>query len=284
MNVTRDGSGLTHESKVARWLQPGWTGVEIGPGQAPIPGIVPPPIYVDCFREFGFERCVADYYGTAVSLPFHSNCLDYVAACHVLEHVANPVAALAEWYRVLRPGGLIYLVVPNRLATWDHTRELTTIDHMLEDYVRQTTEADDTHIDEFCFELDWSRFRPETPESEIPAARATLARGMHEAVARGESINIHFHTFEPAMLRDLISTLSKWPTRRFAWEIVDEEDGFPAACPNGVLMVIRTIKGWLDRAQAEAFNIGANSDRRAAVLLPTARPFADAMPLRTDRS
>lgn len=265
---------MTHEQKVARWIGEGKSGTEIGAGASPVPGLVPPPIYVDCFKAFGADPCRADYYGHACSLPFHSNSLDYVISSHVLEHVANPVAALGEWYRVLRPGGIIYLVVPNRLTTWDHTRDLTTVQHMLDDYTRGTTACDPTHIDDFVFGMDWSRYNPVTPAEEVAARRAELARGMHEMVSRGEDINIHFHTFEPANVRGLLETLRTWPTRRFNWEILDLVDAFPAASPNGVLAVLRVDKGWRDRAEAEWFQIRTAGDPRAA-LRPDAQSFVE---------
>jgi SAM-dependent methyltransferase len=266
---------MTHQEKVARWIRPGWIGCEIGPGDAPIPGFSPRPIYIDRFKEFGRAACTADYYGDACQLPFHSNSLDYVASSHVLEHVANPVAALAEWYRVLRPGGIIYLVVPNRLATWDHTRPLTPVEHLLDDYVHGTTNCDATHIDEFVYEIDRSRYHESNTSGESLPDREILARGMHEAVARGEEINVHFHTFEPHTLRELIHTLRRWPVRRFNWELLDEVDGFPSATPSGVLAVIRVLKGWRDRAQADAFDVTAGTDRRTAVMRPDARSFAE---------
>ena len=42
---------------------------------------------------------------------------DVVAAFHVLEHVADPVSLLLQMTRLLRPGGLVYVRVPN-LNTW----------------------------------------------------------------------------------------------------------------------------------------------------------------------
>ncbi|MSU48867.1 MAG: class I SAM-dependent methyltransferase [Opitutus sp.] len=296
---------MTHEEKIARWTRPGQIGAEIGAGDSPAPGLDPAPIYVDCFKSFGTAPNRADFYGHACALPFHSHTLDYVIASHVLEHVANPVAALAEWYRVLKPGGIIYLVVPNRRAAWDHQRELTPVTHLLEDFQRGTTARDATHIDEFTEHVDWSLFSPDTPVDEVPTQRAALARGLHETIARGEDINIHFHTFEPANLRELIETLAAAPAGgsgpgrvrqprppgppppspggpggpalpsipRFNWEIVDFADGFPSASPNGVLAILRVRQGWRARADAEAFRIRTGGDPRA-VLRSDAQPFA----------
>jgi len=47
-------------------------------------------------------------------LPFPPLSLDFAVSIHSLEHVADPRQALAEIKRVLRPGGWLYLGVPNR--------------------------------------------------------------------------------------------------------------------------------------------------------------------------
>jgi SAM-dependent methyltransferase len=263
---------MTHEEKVARWIGRGKIGTEIGAGTAPVPGLAPPPIYVDCFKEFGAAPNRADYYGHACALPFHDNSLDYVVASHVLEHVANPVAALAEWCRVLRPSGIIHVVVPDRRATWEHRRALTPVAHLLDDYVRGITAVDDTHIDDFVFQADWSIYRPSTPAKAVQEQMADLARGMHEAVARGEEINIHFHTFEPENFRELIETLPDWSPCPLRWEIVDFAARFPASNPNGVLAVLRVHKSWREHADLEARRVRTGGDPRA-VLRDDAQSF-----------
>jgi ubiquinone/menaquinone biosynthesis C-methylase UbiE len=46
-------------------------------------------------------------------LPFEDQSFDAVVASSVLEYVADPGATLAEWARVLRPGGVLVFTVPN---------------------------------------------------------------------------------------------------------------------------------------------------------------------------
>lgn len=48
----------------------------------------------------------------AVELPFASGSLDLVCAFDVLEHLDDEHVALAEWHRVLAPGGILILSVP----------------------------------------------------------------------------------------------------------------------------------------------------------------------------
>jgi SAM-dependent methyltransferase len=73
---------------------------------------------------------------------------DFVAASHVLEHIANPFKALLEWLRILRSGGLLILITPFKGATFDHKRDIVRIEHLINDYHNQTSEADLSHLDE----------------------------------------------------------------------------------------------------------------------------------------
>ena len=58
------------------------------------------------------ERCVVR--ADAKALPFGSEVFDFAAAFHSLEHVGDARMALDEIMRVLRPGGWLYVGVPNR--------------------------------------------------------------------------------------------------------------------------------------------------------------------------
>ncbi|MBK8166433.1 MAG: class I SAM-dependent methyltransferase [bacterium] len=94
----------------------------------------------------------------AGSLPFLADAAyDFVLSSHCLEHLANPLAAMAEWVRVLRPGGCLGLVVPHRDGTFDHRRPVTTLAHLEEDLARGVDEGDMTHLDEILRLHDLSR-------------------------------------------------------------------------------------------------------------------------------
>lgn len=54
--------------------------------------------------------------GDRVPLPDQS--LDYVTALDVLEHVRDDAAAVREFHRLLRPGGLAIVTVPASMALW----------------------------------------------------------------------------------------------------------------------------------------------------------------------
>jgi ubiquinone/menaquinone biosynthesis C-methylase UbiE len=53
------------------------------------------------------DRNVTFAVGDAYRLPYPDGSFDVVHAHQVLQHLAEPVAALAEWRRVCRPGGIV---------------------------------------------------------------------------------------------------------------------------------------------------------------------------------
>ncbi|MFC1680557.1 methyltransferase domain-containing protein [Pseudomonadota bacterium] len=75
--------------------------------------------------------------------------LDYVVSVHVLEHISNPLKALVEWHRVVRPGGYVFTAVPQKKYTFDRYRSTTTIRHLLDDYHHDVPPGDTTHLEEF---------------------------------------------------------------------------------------------------------------------------------------
>lgn len=52
--------------------------------------------------------------GSAEHLPFDSETFDFVHSHHVFEHLRNPFLAASEVFRVLKPGGRIFIEVPNQ--------------------------------------------------------------------------------------------------------------------------------------------------------------------------
>jgi SAM-dependent methyltransferase len=48
-----------------------------------------------------------------IHLPFTDESIDFVFASHVLEHIEDYHAALKEWYRVLKIGGFLILMLPH---------------------------------------------------------------------------------------------------------------------------------------------------------------------------
>jgi hypothetical protein len=103
----------------------------------------------------------------------------------------NPIGALATWLRVLKPGGHLYLIVPDKRYTFDRKRVRTTLEHVILDYLEPSPARDLEHF------LDYARFVHDTEGD----AAVTLAR---QLVA--EDYSIHFHTFLP---KDMVA-IARW--------------------------------------------------------------------------
>lgn len=73
---------------------------------------------------------------------------DFIISSHCLEHCANALKTLKEWLRVLKPEGIILLILPDPKFTFDHRRPITTFEHLLEDYILDTSEKDLSHLPE----------------------------------------------------------------------------------------------------------------------------------------
>lgn len=85
---------------------------------------------------------------------------DCILAARCLEHVANPLKALQEWRRVLKPGGVLVLDLPHKDGTFDWRRPVTSLSHMIEDYNNSIGEDDLTHLSEVLDLHDLTKDKP----------------------------------------------------------------------------------------------------------------------------
>lgn len=67
------------------------------------------------------------------SIPDESQ--DFVIANGFLEHCENPLGALVTFTRVLKPGGILFLAVPDKRFTFDRDRPVTPLEHLWSDYI-----------------------------------------------------------------------------------------------------------------------------------------------------
>jgi len=74
---------------------------------------------------------------------------DFVIINHVLEHLSNPVAALRDVFRIVRPGGHAVIAIPDMRFTFDRHRPLTAFEHLWDDFTRGTRSSSDEHYVEF---------------------------------------------------------------------------------------------------------------------------------------
>ena len=119
---------------------------------------------------------------------------DFVLSSHMLEHTANPLRALAEWRRLLKPGGALVLVMPARDATFDHRRPITTLSHLVQDCEMNRGEDDLTHLAEILQLHDLSR------DPEVTDAGMFRERAERNAEVR----SLHHHVFDTCLVADAV--------------------------------------------------------------------------------
>jgi SAM-dependent methyltransferase len=141
------------------------SGVELGPGHNPfeIPYSGVTVKYVDRWQPAENSELFAEL-GTDAHFPkpdlianldvdrlksISDASVDFVIASHVFEHLAQPLGLLEDIHRVLRPGGVLLLLLPDRRRTFDSTRRPTSLEHLVDEYERGITEVDDDHVEDF---------------------------------------------------------------------------------------------------------------------------------------
>jgi SAM-dependent methyltransferase len=82
---------------------------------------------VDLCGEFSPVDIVAP--GDDLPVPDESQ--DFVISSHVIEHFFDPIKALQEWMRVVRPGGCVFVIAPHKARTFDKDRPRTTLAELI---------------------------------------------------------------------------------------------------------------------------------------------------------
>ncbi|MCJ8177150.1 class I SAM-dependent methyltransferase [Pseudomonas viridiflava] len=78
-----------------------------------------------------------DVIGDFQSIRMDDASVDYLISSHVIEHVPNLFSAYIEASRVIKDGGVCFLIFPKRIAAaTDRVRCLTTLDKMIDDHER----------------------------------------------------------------------------------------------------------------------------------------------------
>jgi SAM-dependent methyltransferase len=118
---------------------------------------------------------------------FSDSCLDFVIANHLLEHLEYPVRGLLEFQRVLRPGGILYMALPDMRFTFDRDRDPTSVEHLLEEHRHGADVNRRAHY------LDWS--------THVEGKRGAEAEA-HAQRLMDRDYSIHFHAWKPDSFLD----------------------------------------------------------------------------------
>jgi SAM-dependent methyltransferase len=178
-------------------------GIEIGAAYRPLrlPGAARVR-YVDHASGDALREIYPDY-GVAVVEPdvvdegerltkFDDESLDFVIANHLLEHLEDPIGALRNFLRVLRPDGIVFLTLPDARYTFDQARPRTSVEHLMRDHSEGPEVSRREHYEEIARTVDC------VPEERV-AERA-------DAIAADRARH-HLHVWELETFLELLLAL-----------------------------------------------------------------------------
>jgi SAM-dependent methyltransferase len=88
------------------------------------------------FKQFEIKLCgealAVDVVAPGDELPVPDESQDFVVSSHVIEHFFDPIKALREWERVVRPGGYIFFIAPHRERNFEKDCPRTTLAELID--------------------------------------------------------------------------------------------------------------------------------------------------------
>ena len=150
---------------------------------------------------------------------FDDECLDFIINSHMIEHTEDPISALNNWLRVLRPGGILYLVVPDMRNNFDYRRKLTDLPHLLGDYEESPELSREAHY------IEWA----DLVEGCRPEHIQDRAKQLQE-----QKYRIHFHVWTPT---GFIEFLISYRELYFKFDIIHVEQN-----ENECIILIQKVK------------------------------------------
>ena len=80
------------------------------------------------------ESLKVDIVANGDDIPLPDESQDFIVSSHVIEHFPNPIKALIEWDRLIRPGGIIFIIAPHMDRTFDKDRPVTPLKDVIDDF------------------------------------------------------------------------------------------------------------------------------------------------------
>jgi SAM-dependent methyltransferase len=111
---------------------------------------------------------------------------DFVYSSHCIEHAPNPLYSIKDQLRIVRPGGVVYGIIPNKALTYDKRRKTTPLQTLVYKY-----ENDVFHhsLEEAMDVVENTFDHPLYKNKGIEYAK--------KIAANGQGIH-HFHVFDPS--------------------------------------------------------------------------------------
>lgn len=158
-----------------------------------------------------------------------ANSQDFIIANHVFEHLKNPLKSLQSRYFILKNNWIVFLTVSDKRKTFDKHREITSLDHIVDDYNNPSDKKDFDHF---------LQFAPISLEEKFKKNNFTYDEIEKEA-GKLLKINysIHYHVFLENIVRDIIEYWDKH--KIFHFFIIDKKSTTNIKLDNEFVLILQ---------------------------------------------
>jgi predicted SAM-dependent methyltransferase len=140
---------------------------------------------------------------------------DYVLASHVIEHVPDFIGWLKEVFGVLRPGGVLSLVIPDKRYCFDYHRRTSTVPELVGAYLQKQRKPTPRQIHEYWSmianwegRMVWDQKDNVEPGKILPYHSAVTAwESTQRIVQNGAYFDVHCWVFTPESFFQLLRNL-----------------------------------------------------------------------------
>jgi len=194
--------------------------VEVGPGKSPCCSRRNA-LYIDKFTDNKDGTPEADIVADAWSIPLGDESADFVFSSHCLEHCLNTLKTLYEWKRLLKKGGVLFLVLPHGDRTFDRYRAKTHLAHHIDDFNGLGDEPDPTHIEEI--RAGWAKY--ELSREEVEQYTREWGAAPDDFEFRVKNGVIHYHVWTQSEMVDVLR-YAGFQILHVAEEVLDKSNSF----------------------------------------------------------
>lgn len=92
-------------------------------------------------NRFCGKALKVDLVANGDNIPLPDESQDFIVSSHVIEHFTDPIKALTEWDRLVKPGGIIFMIVPHKERTFEKELDCTSLEHLIEDFRTHNTKS-----------------------------------------------------------------------------------------------------------------------------------------------
>ena len=163
-----------------------------------------------------------------VELIGKNNAFDYIIASHLIEHTTDLIDFIQDCENLLKPHGVLSLIIPDKRFCFDRFKPLSTVGSALDAYLKkQKIHSPQSVLDHFCYEvvrgdnmLGW-----DSKQTERLTLRRTdlgLVRNeIDDVIKKTRYFDCHHWTFTPKSFALLIQDL-----RELGYHNLSEIDSF----------------------------------------------------------